>query len=169
MKITGIIIFFSWMVISMSTPLYSEEGEIDIHGFLSQGYLKSDHNNLFAETEEGTFQFNEMGISFSTEVIEHLNIGMQFFAMDLGNFGNDRITIDWAFGDYRWRDYLGIRVGKIKIPHGLYNEYRDVDSVTSLILYPVGAYNESWREVTSAAFGRALRLADVQPDWEVQI
>lgn len=147
------ILFSVFIFILTVIPGFSDEKTVDIHGFISQGYLKSDFNNLFADTEEGTFQFNEMGISFSAQVTDNLNMGIQFHSMDLGDFGNDEIQLDWGFADYRWRDFFGIRAGKIKVPHGLYNEYQDVDSVTSLILFPIGIYNESWREVTSAAYG----------------
>ena len=39
--------------------LENEWGTIDIHGFISQGFLKSDRNNFYAKTEDGTFRFNE--------------------------------------------------------------------------------------------------------------
>ena len=31
--------------------------------------------------------------------------------------------MDWAFLDYQWRPWLGLRAGIIKMPFGLYNEY----------------------------------------------
>ncbi|MEZ4526471.1 MAG: hypothetical protein R2941_11180, partial [Desulfobacterales bacterium] len=51
-----------------------ELGDIEIHGFISQGYLLSDHNNYMADTEDGTFQFNETGISFGTELLDQLRV-----------------------------------------------------------------------------------------------
>ena len=92
--------------------------DVDIHGFISQGYLKSENNTLwFTDTEDGTFQFNEMGINFMTNVSDGLQLGMQFFARDLGELGNDEIVVDWAYADYFYRKWLGIRAGKIKIHH----------------------------------------------------
>lgn len=156
-KIKLILSLFFCILQGAISPLFpGEEQTVDIHGFISQGYLKSDHNNIYADTEEGSFQFNEMGINFSTSITENLNIGMQFFAMDLGSYGNDEVILDWGFADYKWRDYLGLRAGKIKLPHGLYNEYMDVDSVTPMIFYPVGIYNKSWRDVTSSSTGVGL-------------
>lgn len=67
-------------------------------------------------------------------------MGMQLFAFDRGNYGRDKVTIDWAYGDYRVNDWLGFRAGKVKIPLGLYNEARDNDALRTFIFLPQQAY-----------------------------
>lgn len=129
---------------------------INIHGFISQGYIKTTENNYFADTKNGSFEFNEMGISFATNVTERLHLGMQFFARDFGNYNNDEVIINWAYGDYKLKDGFGIRAGKMKITLGLYNEYRDMDQLRTNILYPSGVYNESWRDMLSSINGCGL-------------
>ncbi len=129
---------------------------VDIHGFLSQGYLISSDNNYFTETTEGSFQFNEMGINFSSKLTPKLHVGIQLFAYDLGDLGNDKVTLDWVFADYHWQEWLGIRVGKIKIPLGLYNEVRDVDLVRTFINLPQSVYQERYREAWVAMKGAGL-------------
>lgn len=126
---------------------------IKIQGFISQGYLKSTANNFYADTEDGTFEFNEVGINFTTQTSDKLHMGIQFFARDLGRLDNDKPTINWAYGDYKLKDYIGIRAGIIKLSYGLYNEIRDMDLLRPNILYPYGVYNESWRDVTSSITG----------------
>jgi len=112
-------------------------GGIDIHGLISQGFLKSDDNNFLAnDSEDGTFQYNDMGINFSKKLTEQIRLGLQLFARDLGDIGNDDVELDWAFADYRWKDWLGLQVGKIKFPHGLYGETRDIDALRTNILLP---------------------------------
>lgn len=132
-------------------------GDIAIHGFVSQGYMISSDNNFFAQTAAGTFEFNEMGLNFITHIPEYrLRIGAQLFARDLGQIGNDEILLDWAVGEYHWRDWLGITAGKIKVPHGLYNETRDADMLRTFIFLPQGVYNESWRDVIAATKGAGI-------------
>ena len=126
---------------------------INMHGFISQGYLKSSDNNYQGNTEDGTFEFNEFGINFSTELTNELRVGIQFFARDLGNLDNDKIMVDWAYGDYRLYDWLGFRAGKMKMPVGMYNEVRDIDMLRTNILMPQGVYNESWRSTFNAIKG----------------
>ncbi len=141
----NIIIAIITIVYAASVPA-AELGEVDIHGFISQGYLKSDDNNYLADTEDGSFQFNEMGINFATRLTSRLRCGMQFFARDLGDFGNDEMTLDWAYGDYRLQDWLGFRVGMVKAPLGLYNETRDFDMLRTSILLPQSNYADHLRE-----------------------
>ncbi|MBW1893437.1 MAG: hypothetical protein JRI91_07065 [Deltaproteobacteria bacterium] len=126
---------------------------VDIHGFISQGYLKSNYNNFFANTEDGTTQFNEVGINFSTDITERLRIGVQFFARDMGTIGNNEIILDWAVADYRFKDWLGLRAGNMKLVNGLYNETRDIDMIRTNIFLPQSVYNEAWRESSTLIQG----------------
>ena len=134
----------------------SEDFDVDIHGFISQGYLKTDHNNYMAQTEEGSFEFNEMGLNFGTDLTEKLRIGMQLFARDLGKDGNDDLVLDWAFADYRWRDWLGFRVGRIKMPFGYYNSIRDFDMLRTSVFVPQSVYIEMLRDAVSFMKGVSL-------------
>ncbi len=120
--------------------------DVEIHGFLAQGFMQSDENNFLADTETGSFEFSEMGINFTTNVTTNLRLGMQFFSRDLGEVGNDEVVVDWVFGDYNWKEWLGIRIGKLKVPLGLYNETRDVDSLRTSILLPQSVYDEKFRD-----------------------
>ncbi len=97
-----------------------------------------------------------MGLNFSADLGPKLIVGIQFFARDLGDIGNDEITLDWGYADYRWNKWLGLRVGKIKAPFGLYNEGRDIDMLRTSILLPQSVYNEPNRETVMASKGVGL-------------
>lgn len=130
-----------------------EQSKIDIHGYISQGFMYSNRNNYLADTEKGTFQFNELGINFAADLTDKLRLGIQLAARDLGDLGNDQVIIDWAYADYRWQDWLGIRVGRIKLPVGLYNTTRDFDMLRTFILLPQGIYSESFRDLLASMKG----------------
>lgn len=152
MKRTIIIVIF-YMLTIFSPPLQAEYGDVNIHGYLSQGYLKSNHNNFYANTEDGTFEFNEMGINFSTELTSKLHISTQFFARDLGRLGNDKIMLCCGFADYKYNNYLGCRAGMMKLTLGFYNDIRDLDVLNPNIFFPNGVYDESWRDILSSIKG----------------
>jgi len=141
-------------------PSYAAEIEslgVDIHGFVSQGFLKStSYNYLANDANRGSFQFNEMGINFGKQVTDNLRIGAQLFARDLGDVANNKVTLDWAYGDYRFKDWLGVRGGRIKVPVGLYNETRDMDMLRACIILPQGLYNDLNRDTMIALNGGAL-------------
>ena len=131
----------------------ADSGNIDIHGFISQGYLKTTDNDYMAETKDGTFQYNEMGLNFTASLTHDLRMGVQLFARDLGLFGNDKIEVDWAYAEYRLSNPLGIRAGKFKVAHGLYNEARDVDAVRTVVMLPRSVYLEGMRDIFVAMKG----------------
>jgi hypothetical protein len=160
MKKTGIILIVVLLGIMrghlQAFESETEWGILDIHGFISQGGMLSEGNNFFADTKDGTVQFNEFGINVSTELTDRLRTGMQLFSRDLGDLGNNEIMIDWAYGDYRWKDWLGFRSGKIKIPNGLYNETRDVDMLRTNVFLPQSIYPEIMRDTTLALLGSGI-------------
>lgn len=146
------VLFFAFLKPSIAADLAG----IDIHGFISQGFLWTDENNYLGDTEEGSFQFNEVGINFAKDLSDDLRIGLQLFSRDLGSVGNNEVELDWAYGDYRWRDWLGVRVGLMKMAHGLYNETRDVDMLRTWILLPRSVYEETIRDYYTRMWGGEL-------------
>ncbi len=129
---------------------------VEIHGFVSQGYLRSCDNNYWGETDEGTFEFNEIGLNISTNLSDQLRLGLQIFSHDLGDYGDNELEIDWAYADYYYRDWLSLRVGRTKTPVGLYGETRDFDVVNTFVILPQSMYIESFRESTVAVNGAAF-------------
>lgn len=124
-----------------------------IHGFLSQGFLQSTDNDVFAETRSGTFQFNEFGVNLATDLTENLHVGLQLFSRDLGDLGNNTIQLDWGYASYRWKDWLGVQAGRIKSASGLYMEIIDLDMLRSFIFLPQSVYDESMRDIFIAVNG----------------
>lgn len=137
-----LLLSFSFLVRAQAYDM----GKVDIHGFISQGYFKTEENNFFEDSMDGTFQFNEMGINFGTKLTPKLHLGIQFFARDLSAIGNDEIVVDWAYADYRWKSWMGLSVGRIKAPMGLYNEYRDMDMLRTGVLLPQAVYYDILRD-----------------------
>ena len=155
----GITVLFCVVIIFFRFPGNQFAGDvfkIDIHGYISQGFLMSNRNNFLAKTESGSFQFNELGINFSTDVSNKIRAGIQFAARDLGDTGNDRILIDWAYADFHWQDWLGLRVGKVKIPFGFYNKTRDIDMLRTFVFLPQSVYPENYREASTAMKGAGI-------------
>ncbi len=148
------IIAVIFICIASSASAFDAES-LQLHGFLSQGYLKTNSNDaLFARTSSGgTFEFNEFGLNIVSQVDDNLRVGVQCLSRDLGEVGNNEVEIDWAYGDYNYRNELGFRAGKMKTPYGLYNQSRDIDAARSSILLPSSIYSESFRESISTTIG----------------
>lgn len=130
-----------------------DDSQVTIHGFASTGYLKSNHYNYLVTSEAGSFQFNEAGINLHSTVSDNMRIGVQLYSFKLGNVGNNDVKLDWAFLDYSWKEAIGIRVGKIKTPYGLYNEAQDYDMLHTNVLLPQGIYNKLIRDTLISTQG----------------
>ena len=129
---------------------------LEIHGFASPGYIVSSNNNYIAQTEDGSFQFNEFGINFATTVKDDIYIGLQLLSRDMGTVGNNDVKLNWGLIDYQWRDELGFKLGQIKLPHGLYNDTRDYDMLRTAILLPQSIYNEISRDTYDSYTGTGV-------------
>lgn len=131
---------------------------LQVHGFVSQGWIKTTRNNYLAKSErkQGSFDFTEVGINFTKPLGDRLRVGFQLFAHDLGPLGNYAPQLDWYYVDYRVADWLGIRAGKTKLPWGLYNESNDIDAGRVPVLLPQSVYPVSSREFLFAQTGGEL-------------
>jgi hypothetical protein len=151
----GVLVFLSFGLLaglaSGAVPLGNSN--VQIGGFLSQGYIQSDGNNYPFEDKDGTFDFREMGFNASTTVGAHLRVGAQLFAQRLGNYGDDKVKLDWAVADYNFCQQFGIRVGRVKYPKGLYGEALDLDAIRPFIFLPMALYNPILRDFSSAFNG----------------
>lgn len=142
-----------------AAELGSEEGplSVELHGFASQGFILTLNNDYLADkTTRGSFKFSEVGINFTKQLNETLRFGVQLFAQDLGPTGDYKAKVDWFYLDYRWRDWLGIRAGRMKIPYGLHNEIQDVDAARVPVLLPPSVYPLQSRQILFAQTGAEL-------------
>ncbi|MCU0287474.1 MAG: hypothetical protein MUF15_13905, partial [Acidobacteria bacterium] len=141
-----VFILFQLQNMIMGAEQLEENYKINIRGYLSQGYLISSRNNFIIDSKKGTFNFNELGLNFTSQLTDRIHIGIQFAARDFGDKGNDKVVIDWAFADYTWHNWLGLRLGKTKLPIGFYSKTRDIDMLHTFTLLPQGVYFDSFRE-----------------------
>ena len=131
--------------------------DIEVHGFVSQGAIKTIRNNfLVANTKRGSFDLTEAGINFTKTVTDRLRLGVQLFGGGFVATGAYNAKLDWFYLDYHWKDWLGIRAGRVKLPFGLYNEINDVDSARVPALLPQSTYPVSNRNFLLAQTGFEL-------------
>ncbi len=114
---------------------------IEIHGFATQGLLFSTHNNyLTTESSSGSLQWTHGAISVTDSLSDDLRVGIQLHMYQLGQLGGPNVQVDWASGDYKFRDQFGIRAGKVKTVFALFNDSQDVDAVFLWSLLPECSY-----------------------------
>jgi hypothetical protein len=148
----------------IGTPLPADAAEdddegaqsVEIHGFVSQGGILTTDNNYLVRSKRGSVEFSEMGLNFTTRLGDKLRLGMQLFSSKLGATGNFNVKADWFYLDYHWRDWLGLRAGRVKLPFGLYNDTSDIDAARVPVLLPQSIYPLADRDFLLAQTGLEL-------------
>ncbi len=122
--------------------------KLQFHGLVAQGGLLSSHNNyLTAKTSAGSTPWTEAATNLSATMSDSFHVGLQLHTYTLGDLGRLQLDVDWAYGDYQVREWIGFRAGKVKTPLGLFNDTQDIDSLHLWALLPQGIYpadNRSW-------------------------
>jgi hypothetical protein len=135
---------------------YNLSENLEIHGYLSQGYVHTTDNDYFTTTKNGSFAFHEAGLNVTYDFSDCFRTGVQFYNRQYGAIGGYDVRVDWAYGDYRFSDQCGVRFGKVKIPHGLHNQWRDFDICRTFAILPQGVYTESLRDYFAGLWGVQL-------------
>jgi hypothetical protein len=127
-----------------------------VHGFLSQGLVLTSANRFFGPSEEGSLDFTEAGINFSTRPSGSLMLAAQGLFRRSGAVNPKELRLDYALADYALnfsQGRMGILVGRVKNPYGLYNETRDVAFTRPTIFLPQSIYFDRTRNLGLASDG----------------
>ncbi len=127
---------------------------VQFHGFASQGFLYTDQNNwLSTHSSQGSGAFTDFGANVSSQITGRFHAGLQVYDRNLGNLGEWHPQLDWAFGDYRFKPWFGVRAGVVKTVLGLYNDTQDLDFLHTFALLPQSVYPTDLRDATIAHLG----------------
>ncbi|NOT12701.1 MAG: TonB-dependent receptor [Methylococcaceae bacterium] len=135
--------------------------EIDVHGYLTQGFFHSSDNNFFGQSDDGISpSLTEIGINTAYQPISRLRFAAQGLYRRAGDIDPGSIRLDYGLADLILMNHesgkIGIRGGRIKIPFGLYNETRDMPFTHPTILLPQGIYFDRSRSLLLSADGGSL-------------
>ncbi len=135
-------ILLGFLVCLCACAMFAQDlSNIQIHGFVAQGFLYSSNNNyLSTNSNSGSFAWTDGAVSISDQVSDKLRVGVQMHMYQLGDFGGPSLQVDWASADYRANDKARFAVGKVKTVFGLFNDTQDVDAANLWALLPQGVY-----------------------------
>ena len=127
---------------------------VQIHSFAQQGFAYSNQNNyLTMPTSQGSFAMTDAGVNISATITDKFRVGAQVYDRNIGALGDYHPQLDWAYGDYKFRDWFGIRAGKVKTVLGLFNDTQDMEFLQTFALLPQSVYPLDLRSNTIAHTG----------------
>ncbi|MFC0337693.1 hypothetical protein [Kushneria avicenniae] len=125
---------------------------VQVHGFMSQALIMSRHNDFFGPSSQsgGSLQYTEIGANISMRPTKDLLVSAQVLSRRAGDDNSDyEPKLDYGLLDYQFvtdnSRVLGVQVGKIKQPFGIYNQTRDVAFTRPGILLPQSIYFDRTR------------------------
>ena len=158
----GQLLVVCWFLAFYSARVAAESkllpDEVQIHGFLTQGFFHSSDNNVYGQSDDGISPgLTEIGLNMSYQPLDRLRFAAQGLYRRAGAVDTGSVRLDYGLADLTLFEYdsgkVGIRGGRIKNPFGLYNETRDVAFTHPTILLPQGIYFDRSRSLLISADG----------------
>jgi hypothetical protein len=151
------------LLLPFSGPKALELTEMDhafqVHGFLTQGYVKTTENNFFGDSQDGSWQFRELGINSSYRFSPGVLASAQLLSRNAGEMYDGSLDLDYAQIETTYMadvNRFGIILGRYKNPLGLYNDTRDVAATRPGIFMPQAIYWDRVRNMMLSNDGAQL-------------
>jgi len=128
---------------------------VQVHGFATQGYLRSRVNNYLTmpTAGSGSFGLTDFGVNASSQITDKFRVGAQGYDRNVGALGSWHPTLDWAVADYKAKDWLEFRGGQVKTTLGLFNDTQDLAFLYTWALLPQAVYPVDLRGENIAHIG----------------
>ena len=159
------LILLTGMIVS---TLYGQQ-KLSVHGYLTQAYAVSSKYSIFGIPKEGTSDYRNLALQFRYEATDNSNFVIQLSHKRIGVSPvmkiEPDIKLDWAFFEYKFSGDFSIKLGKIQLPFGIYNEIRDVGILLPFYQVPYTPYGESnYMSETVDGFKISYEFF-LSPDW----
>jgi len=160
-----VILFAAWLLLGCGTALCTLASESALeplrwHGFLNQGFIKTDHNNFFGNSEDVSWKFTDIGLGVAWRPLNWLQLSAQAIYRQAGETSPDDVHTDFAVVDLNLVNTTefgaDLRLGRVKNAYGLYNETRDIAAARPSILLPESIYLDTLRELFHSADSVAI-------------
>lgn len=134
------------------------DGKGQVHGFFSQGMVATSDNNFYGDSADGvSWDFREIGLNASYRATPGILLSAQVMSRRAGEMDTGALWVDYAFADFTLLEtpekQLGVRVGRMKNPFGLYTETRDVAFTRPGVIVPQPIYFDRSRKFALSGDG----------------
>lgn len=133
------------LLAALAAPAAAQETKLQVHGYLTQAYGAAHGGSFLGIPEGGTADYRTAALQLRYSMTPTDQFVWQFSHRRLGTspitVGEPELKVDWLFYS-RQMGNLNLRVGRLPIPAGIYNEVRDVGVLLPLYRAPYNFYFE---------------------------
>ena len=121
---------------------------LSFHAYLNQAYAISDHHQIFGIPTTGTTDYRTVGLQFryalspSDTIVTQLS-SFRFGQSPINQLYSD-VELELGFYEHQFGDTTAIKVGKLQLPLGIYNEIRDIGTLLPFYAPPSNMYLETY-------------------------
>jgi hypothetical protein len=123
-----------------------DERRVDLHGFGSWAYGKTDANEYLSGLPDGNYQDASFSLNVSAGINEKLRIVGQIAVQDETQTGSaigTSVGLDYGFAEWKFSDRIALRAGKVKQPFGISGEVFHVGTLRPFLELPQAVYGPS--------------------------
>ncbi len=127
-------------------PLLAEDPpkQFQVFGYLTQAYGRSSRGSILGTEEDGSTDLGNVALQFRWNKSPRETVVVQLAherrGDDLFLPKNEDVDIDWAFHERRLGNNTALKIGRLNIPLGIYNEVRDVGTLLPFFSLPISFY-----------------------------
>jgi hypothetical protein len=107
------------------------EDKFTVNGFGFQDYRQSNANIYEGADQRGTWENGILALVLSAKISDRDTVWAQ-----LESKPTEPTEFTWAYLDHHFNDNLSARIGRIKLPYGLYNEFIDNKALQLSVIRP---------------------------------
>ena len=143
--------------------IMAQSNDLTVHGYLTQGYARSTDVPLYGISESGTTDYRAMALQFRYAISANQALVFQFSHRRLGQSAIQEtepdLGLDWGFYQGRWQG-TSVRVGRVPMPRGLFNEVRDVGTLLPFFRASKAFYSEGVETIDGISVARSFDVGD---------
>ncbi len=133
----------SWPSAEEAEP---QERKFFFNAYVTQAWGETDGGQVLGLDEGGTFDYRNAALLGRWQLTSKDRFVVQLSHESIGESPlgeiRDDVELDWAFYEHRFPADFEVRVGRVPIPFGIYNEIRDVGPLLEFYRPPVSIYFE---------------------------
>jgi hypothetical protein len=120
--------------------------KLSIHGYITQGAAKADTGVVIGIPKDGTTDYRRVALLLRYAATANDRFVLQIAQRRLGDSPSDQfeenVKIDWAFYERQLTGTTRLRVGRVPLPLGIYNEIRYVGTLLPFYRAPYDIYSD---------------------------
>jgi len=136
------------LCLSLAGGSFAEETgrKFFFNAYFTQAWGETDGGQVLGLDEDGTFDYRSAALLFRYQPTKNDRVVVQLSHERIGASPlallRDDVELDWAFYEHRFNSGYEVRLGRVPIPFGIYNEIRDVGTLLEFYRPPVSIYFE---------------------------